>query len=115
MASREAVAKACVALHVLYGPDRFPALDATGLGVWAWHLEDVSDEQLLQAVKDWEDDWPPSAPALRRAARGVEPERTYSAPYHRPFELDEGERTPPPDAIRELAQSLRARNRELNP
>lgn len=113
MASREAVAKACAALHLLYGPDRFPALDATGLGVWAAYLGEVDDEQLLAAVMGWEDEWPPSAPTLRRAARGVDPARAYAAPYHRPFALEAGERCAPPPAIRAAADALRNRSRDL--
>lgn len=117
MASEVAIAKAAMMLHALYGPDKFPSPSPVMLEVWLDFFESVSDEQLLAAVKGWEDDWPPSAPALRRAARGFGAEREFLAPYHRPFEPDNvvalpaGERS---DAIAAVRQAMRQRQRELD-
>lgn len=104
MASPEAVRDLFRLLGDAYGDRKFPPATEESLAIWFGLFEGIDDGPLLEAAVAHcrEESWPPApADLIRRAARRV----TDRA--HRPFELDEGERTERDPRIDELLRRTR--------
>ena len=88
MASRECVVEVFAYLAGAY-QQKFQSPTQTDMRIWHDILEDVTDDQAIEACRAWcrsDSEWPPTAGQLRMRALGER--RTYADRSHRPFDHD---------------------------